>query len=297
MSKPSNDELFLMQQLREVLLKEDRSELEKLREVIDDPELLSDRIMPIIEGRIDFLRKNFPKEYRSVIDGIIERKLKSSQAELIDTLYPLIGQMIKKYINHQFQMMKDSIDHSIRETLNAKNIWWRIKTSIFGMKDSESLIRNLDTPQIEEIYLIQRDSGLLMGSASLSSAIDKDVIAGMLTAIKAFVEDAFQRDNEELEMIQYGTYKILLYNFHSYYVSVAMSGSISTAEKDRISDELNDFAINELKDYKHHELDQTYALISQKLEDYFIAPQRQGILRINDNNAVVPKNQAIIAYD
>ncbi len=282
MSKPSNDELFLMQQLREVLLKEDRSELEKLREVMDDPELLSARIMPIIESRIDFLRKNFPKEYRSVIDGIIERKLKSSQAELIDTLYPLVGQMIKKYINHQFQMMKDSIDQRIRETLNAKNMWWRIKTSIFGMKDSESLMRNLDTPMIEEIYLIQRDSGLLMGSASLNSTIDKDVIAGMLTAIKAFVEDAFQRDNEELEMIQYGTYKILLYNFHSYYVSVAMSGSISAAEKDRISDELNDFAINELKNYKHHELDQTYTLISQKLEDYFIAPQRDGVSKNKD---------------
>ena len=293
MSQAPQDDIFLMNRLRTILLKEDREELNQLRDTLEDPELLSSKITPIIEERIDFLKKNFPKEFRNVVENIVDKRIKSSQNELMDALYPVLGQMIKKYITHQFQQLKDGIDQRIKETLNAKNIWWRIRVSLLGLKDSDILLKNLDRPKIEEVCLIQRDSGLLMGSASLNTMVDKEVIAGMLTAIKAFVEDAFQRDNEELEMIQYGSYKILLYNFHTYYVSVALSGSVSNKEKEYINDKLQTFAINELKEYKPQNLDEMNGYISEKLDYYFIAPQRGNVPELAENQT----QQAIVAYD
>ncbi len=296
MSAPNNNDLFLMRQLQDILLKEDRTELDQLRSTIDDPEKLSQKVTPIIEARIDFLKKNFPKEFRVVVDDIVDKRIKSSQHELMDALYPVMGQMIKKYINFQFQVLKESIEESVKQALDTKTIWWKIKANVFGIKQQEVILQNLDRPTVEEVCLIQRDSGLLMGAASLSPAVDKDVIAGMLTAIKAFVEDAFQRENEELEMIQYGTYKILLYNFHTYYVSVAMSGSVSSEEKEKINDELQHFALNELNNYKQSDLDEKYDLISQKLHDYFIAPQKENTP--DETNRFVEKTQAIVAaYD
>ena len=293
MNESSQDDLFLMNRLRDILLKEDREDLNQLRDVLENPELLSSKVTPIIEERIDFLKKNFPKEFRTAVGDIVDKRIKSSQNELMDALYPVLGQMIKKYIAHQFQQLKDGIDQRIKETLNTKNIWWRIRVSLLGLKDSDIVLKNLDRPKIEEVCLIQRNSGLLMGSASLNPTVDKEVIAGMLTAIKAFVEDAFQRDNEELEMIQYGSYKILLYNFHTYYVSVALGGSVSNQEKEFINDKLQDFAIKELKEYKPQQLDEMNSYISEKLYNYFIAPQHKGIPEL----AETQKQQVTIAYD
>ena len=293
MNQVPQDELFLMERLRSILLKEDREDLNQLRDTLENAELLSSKVTPIIEERIDFLKKNFPKEFQTAVSDIVDKRIKSSQNELLDALYPVLGQMIKKYITFQFQQLKDGIDQRIKITLNTKNIWWRIRVSLLGLKDSDIVLKNLDRPKIEEVCLIQRDSGLLMGSASLNTMVDKEVIAGMLTAIKAFVEDAFQRDNEELEMIQYGSYKILLYNFHSYYVSVALSGSVSSKEKEYINDKLQTFAIKELKNYKPQNLDEMNGYISEKLDHYFIAPQRKNVPKLAENQV----NQVTVAYD
>jgi hypothetical protein len=293
MNESSQDDLFLMNRLRAILLKDDREALHQLRDTLENPELLSRKVAPIVEEHIDFLKKNFPVEFRNAVSNIVDKRIQASQNELMDALYPVMGQMIKKYIAHQFQQLKDGIDQRIKESLNTKNIWWRIRVSLLGLKDSDIVLKNLDRPKIEEVCLIQRNSGLLMGSASLYPTVDKEVIAGMLTAIKAFVEDAFQRDNEELEMIQYGSYKILLYNFHTYYVSVALSGSISNREKEIINDQLHVFAIKELKEYKPQNLDETNKYISEKLDYYFIAPQREDIPSL----AETEKQQAIAAYD
>ena len=237
----------LLQQLKQILLREDRELLEQLRDTIDDPVLLSEKVGPIIEERLAFFKEKFPIEYQITIDRIIEKKLKESQEEILNVIYPVMGKMIKKYVNHQIQMVKDSIDESIKSTFSSRGWLWRLRNTLFGIKVSDQVIHGLKDFKVEELYIIQRNSGLLFGSASTEDTIDQDVIAGMLTAIKSFVEDAFKREREDLEMIQYGTYKILLQNFYSYYFAVAISGSLSSQEREVLSNRIIDFAEENLK--------------------------------------------------
>jgi predicted regulator of Ras-like GTPase activity (Roadblock/LC7/MglB family) len=293
MSKPTQDEILLLERLREILLKEDREELERLRNSIEDPEQLSEKVMPFIEQRIDFLKNNFPKEFKIAVTDLVDKRLKASQSELLDTIYPVLGQMIKKYIAHQFQQLKDSIDKTVKESLDTKKIWWKIKASIFGIRESEMILNELNRATIEEVSLIQHHSGLLIGNASLNPTVDKEVIAGMLTAIKSFAEDAFHRDNEELEMIQYGSYKIMLFNFHTYYAAVALSGSVSNEDREKLNDRMHTFVIKELKNYSQKELDHKQEIISKKLEEYFITPQTQT--QILQEVEFEPQNQVIAA--
>ena len=58
--------------------------------------------------------------------------------------------------------------------------------------------------------------------------IDKDMIAGMLTAIKSFVEDAFAKEEQSLELIQYEFYNIYIQNLASYYIATVISGSFNS---------------------------------------------------------------------
>jgi hypothetical protein len=277
------NERQLMHRLRQILLKEDRTELEHLKETIESPRLLSEKVTPIIEERIDFLRNNFPKEFRLVVNDIVEHKLKASQDEILEVIYPTLGKMIKKYVQHQFQLLKESIDEQIRNTF-SKGIIGRIRYALFGVKSKEmstEILSRLDKTIIEEIFVIEHHSGILLGSASRKRKVDLDMVAGMLTAIKAFVEDAFNRGEEQLEIIQYGTFTIHLQNFPSYYIATALTGSLSAKEKEQLSENLIEFAEKELSIQLKKDDGSSNHIIKQRLEYHFIKPQLAALPKEN----------------
>nr|MBP7184255.1 hypothetical protein [Saprospiraceae bacterium] len=101
-----NQETISMDVLREILLKKDREELKQLQDLINNQNKLSEKITPIIEQRLDFLKNNFPKEYDAAVTKIFESKIKESQADLLNVIYPVMGKMIMKFITLQFQQTK-----------------------------------------------------------------------------------------------------------------------------------------------------------------------------------------------
>jgi hypothetical protein len=98
------------------------------------------------------------------------------------------------------------------------------------------------------------------------------MIAGMLTAIKSFVEDAFQRDREALELIEYGTYKIIIQNFHTYYLATAVSGTLTIHDRNEIATQLLNFGEIHLKKFTSTTADY-YIHCSRLLHEHFIQTQ------------------------
>ncbi len=240
-STSPEEEAQLLEQLRQVLLSEDREELEAIRAMLEDEAQLSEKVSPIIRQHLAFLKENFREEYGIIIEEIVSKKLSESQDEIVNMIFPKLNTIIKKFITAQFQILKEGIDTQIKTVQNRfspKNLFSRF----FGPSDSDIVLSQLDNPEVHEVYLVQRESGLLLGSYAKEKNTDQDVIAGMLTAIKSFAEDAFNRGKEDLEMIQYENYKIFLHNLPSYYFAVAMTGSISTSEKENLSNKLITFA-------------------------------------------------------
>lgn len=270
------DERLMMNKLRDILLVEDREELLRLKKSLNDPTLLSQKVTPIIEEQLAFFKKNFPVEFRIAVEDIVEKKLENSKEELMEVIYPMLGQMVRKYIQHQFQLLKDSIEEQIR-ALFQRGIIGRLRYAIFGVKPqemSERILSRLDGPIIEEIFVIEHHSGILLGSASRKDTIDLDMIAGMLTAIKSFVEDAFKRGNEQLEVIQYETFSMVIENFSTYYMVAAISGSISIQERMVLSTQLTTFAQKELCINLKKRDGSSHYEIKRRLEQYFFHPQK-----------------------
>jgi hypothetical protein len=274
------DERLLINKLREILLVEDREELLRLKKSLDDPALLSRKVVPIIEEQLQFLKKNFPVEFRIAVEDIVEQKLERSKEELLEVIYPTLGQMVRKYIQHQIQLLRDSIEEQIQHVFQ-RGIIGRLRYALFGVKPkemSEAILSRLNGPVIEEIFVIEHYSGILLGSASRQETIDLDMIAGMLTAIKSFVEDAFKRGNEQLEIIQYGTFSLLVENFPTYYIVAALSGAVSTHDRVELSNELVKFAQKELLMNLKKRDGSSHYEIKRRLEQYFF----------NTRKAVIP---------
>jgi len=246
MEQPTSQEAALMQQLKSILLKQDRNEIDSIKKTLYNQEELEKEVNPIVEERINYLKEHFPEEFGVQLNKAIEEKIESSKDQLLAIISPVLGQMMRKYINYQFQMLKDGIDSQVKSTFSTKAIIGQLKSRLFGIRSSDMVLSDYDKPTIEEIYVIQADSGLLIGSYSRQETVDKDMIAGMLTAIKSFVQDAFNRTEDELDLIEYGNYKILIQSFHAYYIAVALTGSLSAKEKDELSEHLMKFAASSM---------------------------------------------------
>lgn len=268
----TDKEQQLMEQLKEILLREDRDEILELRNILENREQLDKRVSPIVEDHISFLKKHFPEEYKKAVDQQISEKLKHSQDEILAVLYPAMGQMIKKYIALQFELLRESIDHQIQSQIRKGPMGW-VRRKILGLRESDWVLNQVGGPKIEEIFVIQRDSGILLGSASVSTLMDQDLVAGMLTAIKAFAEDAFQRGVKNLQLIEYDTFSILLQTFPQYYIAMALTGPLTAADRDQLTSDLFVFDQKELQSVLKRGENEIHFLIKERLERYFLKPQ------------------------
>jgi hypothetical protein len=65
-----------------------------------------------------------------------------------------------------------------------------------GIPESTLLLRDALPFQVTEVFLVERQSGLLLQHLSHDpeTAEDSDLVSGMLTTIRDFVQDTFGRD-------------------------------------------------------------------------------------------------------
>ena len=77
---------------------------------MDTPERLEEKVRPIMDKQMLYLRENFTQEFGGTVNHIVESKLEQSKEQLLDVIYPVLGQMITKFIRLQFQALKDALD-------------------------------------------------------------------------------------------------------------------------------------------------------------------------------------------
>lgn len=258
--------------LKELLLTEDRDfahhilqKLDYLEATIFVNENLSEKINPIIDKKIDLFIETMPEKLGPTITETLKSEIKNSQDSIVDALFPIIGKMIKKYIQQEMKILSDNINFQVQQTLSVKRYQRKIKSIFFGISENDIALSEMSKPKIQQIFIIEKGSGIILDSYSITDTIDEDMIAGMLTAIKSFVEDAFSAGNQNLENIEYELYNIQIQNFQSYYIAVVVSGAINSNFKSGLQDRILDFANDKIKFNK----DNKY-LTSEKLETFFI---------------------------
>lgn len=237
------------QRLQQLLLEEDRAVSEEIRAAVQGlqgelvaPEEIKARVSPFIEEKVQYLQTNFPELFGPVLTTTIKRQIEESQDEMVEALYPIMGKMIRKFVAKEIERLTEQIDRQIDQTFSWKAWVRRIKGWFGGKSEKDHIIQTLAKITMEEVYLVDKDSGLLAGLWSRNNLADRDMVAGMLTAIKAFVEDAFANGAHELETIEYDAYKILIRSFHTFYVAVVVSGTVTSKFKTEITDSLLTFA-------------------------------------------------------
>lgn len=234
-----------LQLLRDILLTDDRrvadaisQRIDTISNTIEERAKLSEKIDPIIDEKLNDFIKEIPVTLGPTITETLKTQIANSQDQVVEALYPIIGKMIKRYIASEIAKLSEDINKKVNNTFSLVSLKRKIKSTFSGARESDLMLSELDKPVVNEIFAIQKGSGILLGNYSASETVDKDMLSGMLTAIKSFVEDAFKGGNQSLESIQYELYSIHIQNFHSYYIAVVISGHYSKSYESAMEDRL-----------------------------------------------------------
>lgn len=241
--------------------------IEELEHLIHKKERLSRKVDPIVDDKLNIFIQKIPETLGPTITEALKKEIRTSQDAVVEALHPIMGSLIKRYIQHEIKVLAEKINEQTKKAFSFKNWWGRTRRKSGGIDEGVYQVTQSIPTQIEQLFVIEKNSGILLSSVNLveSEHMDEQMIAGMLTAIKMFVEDAFKKDNQSLESIEYERYTLHIQTFASYYIVVAITGPYTDTFKDKLEDRLLDFAVHELvyEDLKN------FALLSEKLKQHF----------------------------
>ena len=265
----------LLKRLRTILLDDDRQDWEELsQEVVELKEMLRDehqqaKLETFFNVKIDYLREHFPDLFGKVMTQAIKKQIRDSREEMVDALYPIIGKLVSRYIKSEIEQLSARIEYQMDNAFTFRGIMGRLRAFFSGVKYEDMVMQEATEARLEEVFVIKQGAGMLLGQYSLNELSDADMIAGMLTGIKSFVEHAFKQGQQELETLEYEKYKIIVHNFQTFYIASVLSGNFNSQIRSRLDKFVMGFCENYTVVAGNTVTNETFEEVSTALKEKF----------------------------
>jgi hypothetical protein len=211
-----------------------QDELESLRqEVAAESAALETRLLPkmshLIAQTIRDARDEMAEILGPVIGEAIRVQIRDSRQTMVETLSPIILETVQRAISAFVRELQRNIDARLRHTFGAEGLRRVVLARLRGVSPSELTLRDAFPFEIQELFVIQHESGLLLAHQSMTGeyTTDSDLISGMLTAIRDFVSDSFGdgTSQESLWEVEFGDgERIIIQSGHYAYLAAVITG-------------------------------------------------------------------------
>ena len=195
-----------MAELRHLLLRPDRRVVAHLQERVDRLEVQHDDLLAEEVGEVlpeavrlsaddDLLAESLAPTIERTLHVSVER----DPQPIVDAVFPVIGPAIRKSVSEALSTLMANVNQTLEHGFSLKGLQWRWEAWRTGRSFADVALRHTLLFRVEQIFLIDRETGLPMQhlTADAVEAEDGALVSGMLTAIQDFVHDSFELDDEE----------------------------------------------------------------------------------------------------
>jgi OOP family OmpA-OmpF porin len=203
-----------LEELRRLLLVAEHAQVAKIQERLDDPEIHAEDVSRVLPEAIA-IRATKDRELTRVMLPTVEEAILSSVRRdphvLVDALFPVMGPAIRKAIASALASMIESLNETLERSFSVQGLKWRWEAWRTGKPLPEIILLRTLVYRVEQVFLIHRKTGLLLQHVSATSAgvQDADMVSGMLTAIRDFVQDSFGGGREQsLDSFKVGDFTV-----------------------------------------------------------------------------------------
>ena len=197
---------------------------------------------------------------------------------MIDALYPIMGGMISKYVTQAIKEMMETINKKIESGLSFESYKRKAKAKLTGVSETELLMEESSDAIISSMFVIHKDTSLLIAEAHLKDKEidDAHMVASMASAIKDFINDWIKSNesSNEVQILSYGDATLYIESAGSVYVVAFLD-----AEPDAsIRMDINTFFASVMKEYSDFfqkfdgdDSADEIVTLSMKMEDYLLS--------------------------
>ncbi len=170
-----------------------------------------------------------------LVVNTIRTELRNSQDELVDIMFPITGRMVKSYLAAEMKKLSNSVNQRI----DNNPMMLRIRSIASGKPVRDLAIAETQRLSVDEVFLIRRGSGELIGHwpESATTMSNADVhMSGVLSAINDFASSAFAEEGGHFESFRYENVDVYMRASPVYLLAAKCSG-IAPSGIERIFDE------------------------------------------------------------
>lgn len=169
----------------------------------------------------------------------IKTQIRVEQDAMVDALYPVIGSTISKYMVELVKTINDKVESAF----SIEGIKRKIRAKIQGVSEAELILQEAVNYEVQAVFLIHKASGLVIREVhpSLELRLEADMLAGLLTAIRSFVNEGIVQPGEfsELHQIEYDASQIILEVAGYCYIAAVVKGAPSKQFTQRLKKTLS----------------------------------------------------------
>lgn len=229
------------EELKQLLLASELDLLERVRDrcdalfarVGDDPSL-KDSVREVI---VEVLRESEIRDHdrlaralAPLIVSSMREEIRNSREMMVDALYPITGQLVAAAVRNAFNELIIKINQRLDQGFSVEVWQAKLRAKITGRSEGEILLESSQPFEIEELFIVHRPTGLLIERLTAEDdarkGVDSELVSGMLTAIIAFVRDAFQETKGgDLRTLAFGTSQLFLQTSPNIVLAVKINGT------------------------------------------------------------------------
>lgn len=200
-----------LDEMRSLLVGREMEVLDRLREVIEDPEQLSVAVGRVLPTAVALSDERLGQVLAPAMEKAAASSIRNDPRKLVDILYPVIVPAIRKAVGDTIDNTFQSLNESLRQSLTWRGLRWRFEAWRTGKPFAEVVLNHTLVYQVEHVFLIHSHSGLLISHVAAEDAASQDpqLVSSMLTAIQDFVRDSFQgSDKQAVDTLRLGDLRL-----------------------------------------------------------------------------------------
>lgn len=189
-----------IEQLRDLLFRKEQARLEELEEQFKSREKRVEALCEILPDSLTQLQDSnrLKHSLKPQLSVGLEEVIQQNPKRFAAMFYPVIGPAIRRAVGEALKGLLDNINRTMEQSFSARSWRWRLEAWRTGVPFGEIVIKHTLAYSIDEVFLVQRETGLLIARAVRAEAevLDRDAVAAMLTAIQRFMQESFATDDD-----------------------------------------------------------------------------------------------------
>ncbi|MDP1947400.1 MAG: OmpA family protein [Nitrospirota bacterium] len=232
-------------ELRSLLLAPEQSQLDELRERLDNPAIYARDVSRVLPDAFT-LRGKGDQHLATALAPFVEEgfaaAVRKSPRAIVDAIAPIMGPAIRQAIVRTLQSMMQSLNYSLEQSLSARGLHWRIEAWRTGRPFAEVVLLHTLRYRVEQVFLIHRETGLLLHHVAADSVAvqDQHVVSGMLAAIQSYVQDSFGASKDQtLDHFQVGEWTVWIEEGSQAFLAGVIQGAPPTTLRQHFRDAMD----------------------------------------------------------